>query len=84
MNLESIEKAICDQIIDNSNGELAEVDVNKNLEEYGLNSLTFVQLLVGLEDVFDIEFDEEHLKSDVLSTVHLIAEYVKKQLDENE
>ncbi|MCQ2796490.1 MAG: acyl carrier protein [Bacilli bacterium] len=42
--------------------KLTTIDPNKELRELGLDSLDVVELLLGLEDEFGIEFTSEELK----------------------
>lgn len=66
------EKSFCDDIT-------AELKLNKDL---GLDSLNMVELMVELEERFDIEIDESDLDPAALQTVEqvyaLVAKYVEK------
>jgi len=42
--------------------ELDEVDMHANMvNEYGVNSVSIIQFIVGLEQAFNIEFDDSEL-----------------------
>ena len=38
-----------------------DIDVNRKLTDYGINSITIIEFLVKIEDEFDIEFDIENM-----------------------
>lgn len=65
------EKSFCDNIT-------AELKLNEDL---GLDSLNMVELIVELEECFDIEIDESDLDPAALQTVEqvyaLVAKYVE-------
>ena len=65
------EKSFCDNITD-------ELKLNEDL---GLDSLNMVELMVELEERFDIEIDESDLDPAALQTVEqiyaLVAKYVE-------
>ena len=49
-------------------------------KEYGINSLHVIQLIVGIEDQFNLEFNETQLMTTNFDTVSCIADVVLKQL----
>lgn len=53
----------------------------KELIYNGLNSLTFIKIIVGLEENFEIEFDDNDLNYELFSTVDDIIKYVRDKLN---
>lgn len=53
----------------------------KELIYIGLNSLTFIKIIVGLEENFEIEFDDNDLNYELFSTVDDIIKYVRGKLN---
>lgn len=53
----------------------------KELLYIGLNSLTFITIIVGLEEYFEIEFDDNDLNYELFSTVEDIIKYVRDKLN---
>lgn len=53
--------------------------INKEttFESLSLNSLTYISIIVSLEDEFDIEFEEDYLLQDTITTVDDIIEHIK-------
>lgn len=51
------------------------------LDAYGFNSVDALELLLRIEQEFDIEISDERLNADLLKTVRCISEYVLSQLD---
>jgi acyl carrier protein len=54
-----------------------EVDDKADLYELGLTSHASVDVMLALEDEFDIEFPEEVLKKSTFASVHNIAQVVE-------
>jgi acyl carrier protein len=54
-----------------------EVDDQADLYELGLTSHASVDVMLALEDEFDIEFPEEVLKKATFASVHNIAQVVE-------
>ena len=70
-----MEKEIIDLIVDNSfvdsNGKAIQAD-----DEIGLNSLNCIQLIVLLEDKYNIEFGYSDLSVESVNTVSKIINYI--------
>ena len=73
-----MEKEIIDLIVDNSfvdsNGKAIQAD--DDLIEIGLNSLNSIQLIVLLEDKYNIEFGYSDLSVESVNTVSKIINYI--------
>ena len=73
-----MEKEIIDLIVDNSfvdsNGKAIQAD--DDLIEIGLNSLNCIQLIVLLEDKYNIEFGYSGLSVESVNTVSKIINYI--------
>ena len=44
--------------------------------EMGLNSMAMVELVVGIEDEFDLEISDEDLSAEVFKSVQTIEDYI--------
>lgn len=51
------------------------------LEDLGLDSMRFVELIVSLEDTLGFEVDPETLENDVFRTAGSLADYVARRLE---
>ena len=73
-----MEREIIDLIVDNSfvdsNGKAIQAD--DDLIEIGLNSLNCIQLIVLLEDKYNIEFGYSDLSVESVNTVSKIINYI--------
>jgi acyl carrier protein len=49
-----------------------------------LNSINFIELIVGIETEFNIEFDDEYLEFGKLSSISAITDYILLKLSESE
>ncbi len=58
-----------------------EISLDKDLKEYGMDSLNAIELVVALEMEFGIEFAEDDLLVDNLCTVQKIILVVRKYLE---
>lgn len=59
-------------------GNSEEISLDKDLKEYGMDSLNAIELVVALEMEFRIEFAEDDLLVDNLCTVQKIILVVRK------
>ena len=71
--MDSINEKIKDIIIDNYNIKIAE---DEELRENGIDSLRTVQLIVFIEQKFNISFPAENMNSTDLKTVKTIAKCI--------
>ena len=59
-----------------------EIEEDVDLNVYGIDSLAKVHLLVELEEVFGIEFEEDDINQDnfnnVMSIKNIISKYIEK------
>lgn len=76
MNKEDMIKKIIMVILDqlNVNLTIEQVTEGSRLEDIGINSLNFIQVIVALEDEFDVEFDDEELEISKFLTIQDIYE----------
>ena len=58
------------------------VNENDDLVDYGLDSMKAVELVVELENEYDIEVDDEDLLIENLNTISKINTLIKKYKDE--
>ena len=66
---ESIENEIIDPIV-----------LEDDLSSIGVNSITFIKIVVDLETEFDFEFDDEMLSYKSFPTINSLVEYVDSKL----
>ncbi|MDG4785110.1 phosphopantetheine-binding protein [Micromonospora sp. WMMD1102] len=63
------------------NQHLPEVDERTRLfEDLAIDSMSVLELLIGLEDSIDLEIDPTELNADVFQTVGTLTDYVCGQL----
>jgi acyl carrier protein len=61
--------------------EAGKLEDTTNLYSVGLSSLTTVNLMLALEDAFDVEFPDELLSRQTFESVLSIAEAIEDLLD---
>lgn len=54
-----------------------EIEDETLLKEAGINSLSYIKLIVSLEDEFDIEFEDSELGKFETSTPATLAKYIE-------
>ena len=61
-----------------------ELDSNENLflEEYGYSSIDALELIIMIEDAFEIAIQEEKLNTDLLESVKSLTDYVYSLLQD--
>lgn len=58
----------------------SEIDINENLFLVGVDSLNVIKIVLGLEDVYGIEFDDSELTIDNLQSIASIEKIVINKL----
>ena len=64
--------------------KVEELDSNENLflEEYGYSSINALELIIMIEDAFEIAIPEEKLNTDLLESVKSLTDYVYSLLQD--
>ena len=79
MKLEEIQKKLKDIVVDRLNVEEAQIKPEASfVEDLGADSLDIVELIMGIEEEFDIEIPDEDAEK--LTTVGEAMNYVKAKL----
>ncbi|MDP8217781.1 MAG: phosphopantetheine-binding protein [Candidatus Theseobacter exili] len=81
--IKEISRGIMDVLIREINVDLSpdEIMKCKNLiNEAGLDSIKIMELLVGLENRFNIRFDDESITKELFFSIDKLGEYIKKKL----
>ena len=55
------------------------VAVDSNFTEMGVDSITFIKIIVALEQAFGFEFDDEMLLFSAFPTIQTMIDYVMKK-----
>ncbi len=53
---------------------------NDDLTKLGMNSISFIKLVVNLENKFNIEFDDENLDYNKFTSLIALCDYIKEKL----
>lgn len=54
-----------------------DLEIGTSLEDIALDSLSFMRIIIQLEEAFDIEFDDEMLQADVFTDIKSVANYIE-------
>lgn len=63
--------------------ELSEEQIAENLTELGMDSITFIQIVVALEEAFECEIPDFKLMSSGMDTVEKIMDVLQALYDES-
>lgn len=66
--------------LDDDNMVDVEIGLDDNLVSLGLNSITFIKVVVECEKAFDIEFDDEELDYEVFDTLEKICNCIESKV----
>jgi amino acid adenylation domain-containing protein len=84
-DLTKIQKEALDVIITNLEGKfLNNIALDMDFGNIGLDSITFIKIVVALEGQFDFEFDDEMLLITKFPTIRSIIEYVDSRTNRND
>jgi acyl carrier protein len=69
-------------IADNLEGEetLEQLKENDDLTELEINSILFIKIIIGIENQFNIEFDDEALDYSKFVSMESLVHYVQEKL----
>ena len=57
------------------------IDFDMNLKDLGLDSIASIQLLIEIEDEFDIEITDEYLTDNTFSTISSLRKVVEEIME---
>lgn len=60
-----------------------EQDITKEtrIADLSLDSITFISIIVEIEERYNIEFDDEHMMMEIFTTINDLMEYVNKSMN---
>ena len=56
-----------------------EIETDAPLSDYGVDSFLLLELIVALEEVFEVKFEQSDITADVLKSVASLAALVKSK-----
>ncbi|WP_223068388.1 phosphopantetheine-binding protein [Paenibacillus caui] len=58
-----------------------QLQLEDSLTSIGLSSVSFIKLIVAIENQFDFEFEDEDLNYNVFQTLQDVVNYVEKRIE---
>ena len=77
-----MEKKIRDfisEVVELEQGVIDSIDLDTDLVEYGLDSINAIELIVRLEEEFEIEVDDDDLLIDNINTLNKLISIIKNK-----
>lgn len=59
--------------------EPSEIEDDIELSEYGVDSFLLLELIVALEEMFDVKFEQTDITADVLKSVTTLTDLVRSK-----
>lgn len=78
--LTDFQKEILDVIVSNIEDKLISIDPTTDLSIVGMDSITFIKIVVSLEVAYGIEFSDEKILMSEFPTVKTLIEYVESEI----
>lgn len=57
----------------------AEIATDVELSEYGVDSFLLLELIVAMEEIFEVKFEPSDITADVLKSVATLAELIRSK-----
>ena len=57
------------------------IDVDVSLVDLGINSFSFIQIAVAMEDKYQIKFEDEYLDYTAFNNIREVAAYVENKVN---
>ena len=78
---ESLESQLKELIVERLFLDIApeEIETDAPLSDYGVDSFLLLELIVALEEVFEVKFEQSDITAEVLKSVASLAELVKSK-----
>lgn len=77
---------ICKTIIEIVNNNIQETEImtdqiDRDLSELGMDSISFIRIVVALEEIFNIEIPDEYLLFTAMNTVVKMVDVVTEEIE---
>ena len=59
--------------------EIGEIDTDTELSEYGVDSFLLLELIVAIEEMYSVKFDQTDITSETLESVKTIMELISSK-----
>ena len=60
--------------------DINEIQGDEKFEDFGVNSISFIKLVVATESEFGFEFDDDDLDFIRINTINNLVEYIKNRI----
>ncbi len=60
--------------------EPASIEDDVELSEYGVDSFLLLELIVAMEEMFNVKFEQKDITADVLKSVNSLADLIRSKM----
>ncbi|NLG12639.1 MAG: acyl carrier protein [Lentisphaerae bacterium] len=57
----------------------SEIETDTELSEYGVDSFLLLELIVAMEEMFEVKFEQSDIKAEVLKSVKSLADLIRSK-----
>ena len=75
------QKKVFEIIVSTIESIIGDITLETSLSEAGVDSITFIKIVVALEGEFDFEFDDEMLLITAFPTIKSMIDYIESKVD---
>ncbi len=72
--------AVIASVLNIETEQVSSISADENLNRVGVDSVNFIQIIIGLEDNLHIVFDDEELLLDNLNTLNKLENVINQKL----
>lgn len=72
--------AVIASVLNIETEQVSNISADENLNRVGVDSVNFIQIIIGLEDNLHIVFDDEELLLDNLNTLNKLENVINQKL----
>jgi acyl carrier protein len=78
MENKTIDSRLLQIISENSGQESLKISMDTKIDDVGLSSISFIKMIVDIEEEFNIEFDDESLEFSKFDVIKDFVDYINE------
>lgn len=82
--IDEVIKIIDEEIAEDLNLSAYAIPLDDELFQYGIDSLNIMKVILGIEEKFDIVYDDDELNIEDFASIEAICKTIEKKKEKNE